>query len=138
MAAMFGRIAPALLAALALAGCGQTQTGDTGDFSGEEAAVADVVGELSESATRGEASTVCSDILSQRLEEEITEDDSSCINEVEKAFDDADAFIVDVDDVAVTGDEATAEVSSENADDRVRRTFELVQEDGNWRIDSFG
>lgn len=135
---MLRRAVPAVLLALALSGCTQGATSDTGDFSGDEGAVAEVVGELSNSATRGEGAVVCEDILSERLAEAVTEEDSSCISEVEKAFDDADGFIVTVEDVTVDGVQATAEVSSEQAPDDVTRTFSFVKEDDDWRIDSFG
>ncbi len=134
---MSRRLAPVLLLALVLAGCTQQPGADTGDFSGEEAKVAELVGDLSSAATRGEGSTVCEEILSERLQLEVKAD-SSCVSEVEKAFDDADGAIIDVDDVTVTGETATAEVSSDQAGGRVRRTFEFVKDGGDWRIDSFG
>ena len=138
------RLAPALLLALALAGCGQAASSDTGDFSGEEERVAEVVGDLSSAATQGEEATVCDDILSAALQRDIAgvegdePADESCPSEVEKAFDDADEMVIDVDDVTVQGERATAEVSSEQAGGRVTRTFEFVKEDDEWRIDSFG
>ena len=135
---MPGRVALILALALALAGCTQQQTTDVGDFSGDEADVAQVVADLSDAATRGETNTVCNDILSVRLQKAVTEEDSSCDNEVEKAFDDADGFTIDVDDVTIEGTQATAEVSSEEVGDDVKRTFSFVKEDDEWRIDSFG
>jgi hypothetical protein len=129
--------APAVLIALALAGCTQQQSSDTGDFSGEEAKVAGLVGDLSDAAAKGDDNAVCSDILSATLQEEVAGDES-CISEVGKAFDDADATVIDVDDVTVTGEKATAEVSSKQLDGRVTRTFSFVKEDGDWRISSFG
>jgi hypothetical protein len=136
--------APAVLLALAISGCTQAPSSDTGDFSGEEGAVAKVVGDLSDAASRGETSTVCADLISAELQkaiagvEEGDDAETSCQDEVEKAFDDADGFVVDVDEVTVNGDEATAQVSSEQLDGRVERTFSFVKEDGDWRIDSFG
>ena len=132
-----------LTLALTLAGCGTAQTGDTGDFTGDEGQVASVVGELSSAATSGEESVVCSDLLSDELVDEIvgTEaDDVSCTSEVEKAFRDADAFILDVEDVTVAegATEATAEVSSAQVGEDARRTFSFVKQDDEWRIDSFG
>ena len=134
---MTRRALPALLFALVLAGCTQAPTSDTGDFSGEEGEVAALVGDLSEAATRREAAAVCDDVLSERLREEVA-GDSSCIDEVEKAFEDADQAVIDVEEVTVDGTEATAEVSSEQQGEDVRRTFRFVQEDDEWRIDSFG
>ena len=129
--------------ALTLAGCGAAQTGDTGDFTGDEGQVAGLVGELSSAATAGEESVVCSDLLSDRLVDEIIgseTDDVSCTSEVEKAFRDADAFIVDVEDVTIGegATEATAVVSSAQVGEDITRTFSFVKEDDEWRIDSFG
>lgn len=140
------RLALPALAAVALAGCGQATTGDTGGFSGEEARVAEVVGDLTSAATRGEEARVCDEILSADLQREIAgadgdePADESCVSEVEKAFDDADSAVIDVDEVTIapSGDEATAVVSSEQVDERVERTFSFVRENGEWRIDSFG
>lgn len=129
--------------ALTLAGCGAAQTGDTGDFSGDEGRIAELVGELSTAATGGDEANVCSDLLSERLVEAIIgpeADDVSCASEVEKAFRDADGFIIDVEDVTIgtDGNEATAEVTSEQVGEDVTRTFSFIKEDDEWRIDSFG
>jgi hypothetical protein len=66
--------------------------------------------------------------------------DSSCDDEVKKAFEDADAALIEVDDVTISedGDKATADVHSDDRGKEIRRTFELVNEDGDWRIASFG
>lgn len=129
--------APAVLLALALPGCTQQETADTGDFSGEEARVAELVGELSDAATRGEHAAVCDEILSPELQRAVAGEES-CISEVEKAFDDADQAVIDVEEVTVDGERATALVSSEQAGEPVQRTFTFVEVDGEWRIDSFG
>jgi hypothetical protein len=129
--------APAVALALLFGGCTQQPTSNTGDFSGEEGRVADVVGNLTDAASKGDQATVCSNLLSADLQRDVA-GDQSCISEVEKAFEDADAAIIDVDDVTVDGDTATADVSSEQGNDRVRRTFSFVKENGEWRIDSFG
>ena len=129
--------APAAVIALALSGCTQQDTSDTGDYSGEEARVADLVGELSDAAARGEHATVCDDIMSAELQRTVA-GDGSCIGEVEKAFDDADQAVIDVEEVSVDGEQATAVVSSDQTGEPVRRTFSFVKEDGEWRIDSFG
>ncbi|MEJ7894061.1 MAG: hypothetical protein WKF94_15630 [Solirubrobacteraceae bacterium] len=134
---MLRRLVPVFLAALVLSGCGQGSSSDTGDFSGEEGAVAEVVGELGDSATRGEGAAVCDNLLSERLQEEVA-DETSCVSEVEKAFEDADGFIVEVREVAVEGVQATAEVRSEQVPEDVTSTFSFVKENDDWRIDSFG
>jgi hypothetical protein len=119
-----------------LGGCTQ-QTTASNDFTGSEKAVAQVVIDLSEDAQRGRQADVCGQILSERLQKAVA-GDSSCDSEVKKAFEDADAAQIEVDDVSISGDRATAEVHSEDRKEDVTRTFELVRENGDWRIDSFG
>jgi len=130
------RLPLVLLAALLLAGCTQQPTASN-DFEGPEKAVAQVVLDLSEDAQRGRQAHVCGEILSERLQRSVA-GDSSCDSEVKKAFEDADAAQIEVDDVTITGDRATAVVHSDDREKEVRRTFELVREDGGWRIASFG
>ena len=96
-----------------------------------------MVADLADDAARNKQSHVCGEILSARLEKAVA-GDSSCPNEVKKAFEDADAATLDVDDVTITGDTATAVVSTKDSDETVKRTFKLVKADGDWRIDSFG
>ena len=126
----------ALVAALVLGGCTQQPTASN-DFKGPEKAVAQVVLDLSEDARRGRTAHVCGELLSEALQKKVA-GDSSCDDEVKKAFEDADAALIEVDDVTITGDEATAEVHSDDRGKEVRRTFQLVNEDGDWRIASFG
>lgn len=131
-------VAPTLLVALALpvAGCTQ-QTTASNDFTGDEKDVAQVVLDLSDDATRRKPAKVCDDVLSERLAKAVT-GDSSCIAQVKDAFDDADTNSIEVDDVTITGTTATADVHTKVDGPDVKRTFELVKEDGDWRIDSFG
>jgi hypothetical protein len=127
-----------LLSALVLGatGCTQQQSASN-DFTGAKKAVAQVVLDLSSDASRGRQADVCGNLLSKRLEKSIA-GGSSCNSEVKKAFEDADQSTIEVDEVTITGDKATAMVSSEDRDEKVKRTFELVREDDSWRIDSFG
>ena len=127
----------ALAAAILLAGCTQAPTTSTEDFNGDEKAVAQVVADLSDDASRNRQSHVCGEIVTERLQKAIA-GDSSCPDEVKKAFDDADSAVLEVEDVTITGTEATAQVSTEDGDTKVTRTFDLVKVDGDWRIDSFG
>lgn len=128
--------------ALTVAGCGGAATGDTGDFTGDERDIAELVGELSSAATSGEEQVVCNDLISTDLRNTIIggAEELSCDGEVEKAIRDADGFLIDVEDVTIEagGTEATAEVTSEQVGDDVTRTFSFVKEDDEWRIDSFG
>lgn len=125
-----------VLAGLVLAGCNQ-QTAGSASFTGAEKSVSQVVTALSEDAQRGKEADVCAQVLSKRLVRSIA-GDTSCVSEVKKAFEDADAAKIAVDTVSITGNTATAGVRTTDRGKDVKRVFKLVREDGNWRIDSFG
>ncbi len=127
----------ALLAAVSLAGCTQAPSTSTDDFTGDEKDVAQVIADLSDDAARNRQAHVCGELITERLQKAVA-GDSSCPDEVKKAFEDADAAALDVDDVTITGTDATADVSTKDGDETVKRTFELIKVDGTWRIDSFG
>jgi hypothetical protein len=129
------RLSLALAAALLLAGCTQRTTASN-TFKGTEKAVAQVVLDLSEDAQRGRQADVCGQILTDRLQQAVA-GDSSCDSEVKKAFEDADVTQIEVDDVSISGNRATVDVHSDAGDKTVRRTFGLLRENGEWRIDSF-
>jgi hypothetical protein len=122
--------------ALALVGCAQPAT-STSKFSGTKKAVAQVISDLSDDAGRSREADVCGKVLSARLQKAVA-GTSSCVSEVKKAFEDADATKLEVDSVTVTGQSATAVVHSTSRNHTARRTFKLIQVGGDWRIDSFG
>lgn len=128
----------AFLAALVLAGCASGGAATSTDgLKGEEKDVAQVIADLSEDATRQRQARVCGEILTEELQRSVA-GSSSCPDEVEKAFEDADDLVLEVDDVTVTGSDATAVVTTGTGDEEVRRTFELVKVGDDWRISSFG
>ena len=131
-------IVPIGLAVLALGTAGCTrQTTASNDFTGAKKDAAQVVLDLSDDATRNRPADVCDDVLSERLQTAVA-GDSSCISEVKKAFDDADTNSIEVDDVTIAGSGATVAVHTDADGADVKRTFKLVREDGDWRVDSFG
>jgi ABC-type oligopeptide transport system substrate-binding subunit len=132
------RAALVLVLASALAGCTQSGGTTTSGFKGEERNVADAIADFSTAAGKKEESKACTESLSKGLVERIAEGGKSCPSELGKAFDDADASALKIDDVTVTGTTATADVFVDDRDKEIHRTFKLVDEDGDWRIDSFG
>lgn len=131
---------PAVLATvllLALTGCGQSSAPTTG-FEGEEADVAQVVGDLADAGQRNEPAEICGSVVSDELRQEIAAAGSTCEAEMRRAIEDADGFELDVEDVTITGDEATARVRGTDAGEDVVRTFELERSGDEWRIASFG
>ena len=122
--------------AAALAGCGSTSSAT--NFSGEEQGVAEQVEALQSAAESRDAADVCGQVLTAELRESMRAEGASCADQVEEAIGDADDFELDVQDVRVRGEQATARVLARyDGADRVR-TVELVREGGGWRISSLG
>jgi hypothetical protein len=132
------RAALVLVLASFAAGCTQAGGTSTSDFKGPERDVADAIADFSTNASKKEESKACAESLSKALADRIAEGGKSCPSELAKAFDDADAAPIEIDDITITGTAATADVSIDDRDTKVKRTFKLIDEDGDWRIDSFG
>ncbi len=128
------RLLVAMLALLALAGCGASEESSVERFQGQERAVAQKVEDLQEAGESRRPEDICSDILSRTLVDQLEAAGTTCADEMGKAIDDADDFALDVRDVTVTGEEATARV--QRGDDGPTVTFEFVRENGQWRATS--
>jgi hypothetical protein len=127
---------PLLLAALA-AGCGASGS-SAGEFEGEERRVADVVEKLQSAGETGDAAEICNEVLASELREEMQAAGANCEQELDKAIQDADDFELEVEDVTITGDTATAKVRGHDGGEERVRDFEFVREDGGWRATSLG
>ncbi len=127
---------PLVLAALA-SGCAGSAS-SAGKFQGEEKKVADVVEKLQTAGETGDAGVICDEVLAKDLRDEIQEAGSSCEQEIEKAIDDADDFDLDVEDVTIDGDQATAKVKGRDMGKERVRDFEFVREGADWRATSLG
>jgi len=126
----------AVAAALALAGCGASESSSANRFQGTEREVAQTVEDLQRAGLSRDAEKICSEILSRELVRQI-EEGGTCAGEVEQAITEAGDFELRVTDVTIQGDRATAEVQP--GSDRERAApFELVRQDGRWRVDAFG
>ncbi len=127
------RITFALLAGCALlaAGCG-AEGRDEVSFSGTEAEVADVVADLQEAAEAEEPTRICRALLAQPLAAD------GCTDRVQKAIDDTDQFALDVREVTVTGNAATAKVITGAGDAERNATMGFARQGSNWRVTSFG
>ncbi len=123
-----------LVAALLLSGCAAQESGST-KLTGEAARVAKVVDELGSSARTKKADEICERLLTPALAKQVAAGGSDCTDELTKAIDDADDYVVDVRAVKVTGSTATARVEDGTEG---FRTLELVREGADWRISSFG
>jgi hypothetical protein len=127
---------PLVLAALA-AGCGASAS-SAGDFEGEEKRVAELVEKLQSAGETGDAAEICDEVLAKELRDQIQEAGASCEQELDKAIKDADDFELDVEDVTISGNSATAKVRGrDQGEDRVR-DFEFVKAGRDWRATSLG
>jgi hypothetical protein len=129
---------PALLALSALAaGCGSAAS-SSGDFQGQEKAVADQVEKIQSAGESRNAKELCDQVLAASLRDAIANAGSSCEVELDKAIRDADDFNLDVEDVTITGDTAVAKVKTGSGDDAPTRDFEFEKEGNSWRATSLG
>jgi uncharacterized cupredoxin-like copper-binding protein len=127
---------PLVLAALA-SGCAGNAS-STGNFQGEEKQVADVVEKLQSAGETGDAKEICDDLLAKSLADQIKAAGSTCEQELDKAIKDADDFDLEVQDVAITGNTATAKVKGrDRGADRVR-TFQFEKFGSSWRATALG
>ena len=127
---------PLVLAALA-AGCGAS-TSSAGDFEGEERRVADVVEKLQSAGETGDAAEICDEVLARQLRDEMQAAGANCEQELDKAIKDADDFELEVEDVTISGDSATAKVRGQDQGEERVRDFEFVREGSEWRATSLG
>ena len=127
-----------LLALAALAsGCAGSAS-SAGNFQGEERKVADLVEKLQSAGETGDAREICEDVLAKELRDQIAEAGSNCEQEIDKAIDDADDFELEVEDVTISGNTATAKVKGEDRGEERVRDFEFVREGPNWRATNLG
>ena len=104
------------------------------DFQGTEKAVADAVDDLGSAGKRKDEGKICTELLTRELAQRMRARGTTCETEVSDAIADSNDFDLTVEDVAITGDKATARVRGRGG----VRTLGFVRERNGWRIDSFG
>jgi hypothetical protein len=116
----------------ALAGCtAANQNASAGSFKGAEKDVAQVVDDLKAARDPEE---VCSRIFTDAFAKSLEADGHDCVDEVQATIRDTANTDMDVTDVTVTGDRATAKVSQ----DGKSATYELQKSGDSWQISSLG
>ena len=121
-----------ILLALAAAGCGAAAD-STEDFEGEERRVATVIEDLQDAAAKDEQRRICRQLLASDLAGRTTD----CTATVKTALEESDSDELEVKSVRVEGERARAQVATGTDEDQTV-TFELVRENGDWRIASLG
>ena len=126
-----------LLLAAPVSGCAGSSS-SAGKFDGEEKKVADVVERLQTAGETGDAAKICDDVLAKQLRDQIQAAGSTCEQELDKAIKDADDFELEVEDVTISGDTATAKVKGSDRGKDTVRDFRFVREGKDWRATSLG
>jgi hypothetical protein len=126
-------LAALLLAVLALAGCTTTGTTASKKFTGAAADVSKAVAEIQTAGQRKDTTKLCTTLLSRSLVSKLDSGGSKCADEMDKAIADADDFKLSVNDVKVSGTEATATVKEHD----LIRTIQFVREDNRWKASGF-
>jgi hypothetical protein len=124
-----------LLATLALSACGTTSTSNA-KFSGPAKDVADQVDKLAQAGRRGDAKTICDDVLAKQLLTQLKTAGGDCEAEMKDAIRDANDFDLNVRSVKVTGNTATAQV--QQGDKGKTATFTFVKEGNVWKASALG
>jgi hypothetical protein len=96
------------------------------------------VDKLQTAGETGDAGKICDDLIAKELRDQIQEAGSTCEQELDKAIKDADDFDLEVEDVTIQGDTATAKVKGRDRGEERVRDFEFVREGGGWRATSLG
>lgn len=123
--------------AFTLAACGASAPRDSAeDFSGAERAVAAAVEAIETAARDDDARELCTKLFSERLVSALEQQGTNCTTAVREAFDDASSKDLTVDDVTISGDTATAQVTSGTGSNEKSDTLELERAGSAWKIAS--
>ena len=131
-------LAIGLALVLPVAGCTSGASSSSSDFTGEEKQVADQVEKIESAGKSGDAKAICDDVLAKSVADAIAAAGSTCDEEMDKAIKDADDYSLDVEDVTVDGDKATAKVKGKQDGKDVVRTFQFERDGSTWRATNLG
>jgi outer membrane PBP1 activator LpoA protein len=141
MAAAPLRLLPVLVAAtLTLSACGQSAKDSSGDFKGDQKAVAQTVEDLQSATSKNDRDKICDEILAADLVAKIkSASKQSCPDALKDALRDSDTNELQVKKVAIDGTTATATVESDAGGDKDRTdTLTLTKSGDGWRISGLG
>jgi hypothetical protein len=124
--------------ALLVSGCGAAAETQESKFNegSDQAQIASLVDKLSAAGAGRDAETICTEVLASTLVNELKAAGGDCVNEMDRAIKDASDYDLQVVDVKVNGNTATARVAQGDTDKRA--TFSFVKEKGGWRASALG
>jgi hypothetical protein len=126
-----------LVVALGLSSCtGAAPRDSAQDFKGAERAVAKTVEDLEDAARNRDDDRACTKLLSDSLLAAAKDEGIVCKTAVDDAFHDASSLDLTVEDVSISGDTATAKVTSGSGDDEKTDTLVLEKAGAGWKISS--
>jgi putative lumazine-binding protein len=126
-----------LVVAFALSSCAGAAPRDSArDFKGAERAVAQTVEDLEKAARDKDDKRLCTKLLSDSLLAAVEAAGSVCTTAASDAFHDAATADLTVKDVTISGDTATAKVTSGRGDDERTDTLVLEKAGAGWKITS--
>jgi hypothetical protein len=131
---------------VAVSGCGPAATKNSDsakEFTGDKAEIAKVVDDLEAAAQKRDGKKVCNELLAPALVKTFKDPKRPCKTVMNENLTDADLFKMKVDSVVVTGDTATAVVSSDagKGKPKQKNTFAFTKDaaaNGVWKVSSFG
>jgi outer membrane lipoprotein SlyB len=129
----------ALLAAVLLAGCTASSSGDddTSKFRGDQRLVANTVEDFESAASKGDQDKICRDLLAKALVDQYAQRGGTCEKVVDGALKDTDSFDLTVEKVTIDGQQATASVKADRGKKDVMQSVTLVKQGAGWRISAF-
>ena len=123
--------------AVGLVACGGAAPRDSAeDFSGAERGVASAVEAVEKAARDDDPDALCEKLLSERLLTALKEQGTNCTTAAREAFTDASSKELTVEEVAISGDKATAKVTSGSGSNEKTDTLELERSGNAWKISS--
>jgi hypothetical protein len=134
---MRATLVAALLLALSVSACaGTSQSNSSDKFKGDQGQIAQLVDDLAKAGSRGDAKTICSNILATELVDELKRAGGDCVTEMDRAIKDASDYDLQVLSVKISGTTATARVR-QGKSGKVA-TFSFVKEKPGWRASALG
>jgi hypothetical protein len=126
-----------LVAVLALSSCGGAAPRDSSqDFKGAERVVAKAVEDVEDAARKRDDDRLCTKLLTDSLLAAVKDEGIVCKTAAADAFHDAGMLDLTVEDVSISGNTATAKVTSGTGSHERTDTLVLEKDGAAWKITS--